>query len=1106
MVKSLLSLANAFLELLNTPIGTFATQIALLGAAFWGGTGLIKAMGVIPNLFSQFATAAGGAATATTAASGAVAGLGVALKTALPIIGAVTLAIQAAIAIWDAFTVSDQELQESIDTTKSKLSELKTELDTLQSKDQSELTSSDQARLAVLQAQIEANKTLLQQEYQKQYARAYGDEQGAFSGDAYTILDQNIQKYNDLTDKIEDAEQRILNLDESAGNYAENVATIGEDIDEWRQEQAELAVSITDTYDELEYFAEVLEVTPDELQNALDKTEEWAQANVSASDTTEDLADNTGELGESIEETVETTASAIDQLSSLDDAYEILTNAVDQYNSSGQINISTLESLLSLDQSYRDMLVEEDGQLRINTELLQDKKDALVEAYTNERIAALNAELYEIAMNGANSELENSQTALSNSETNIWDWNTAVKNAISSAVSLTDAVLGLDTALGADPNWLGLTEEQEAASRAAIERARKDLELFSSFALGAGSGGSGGSSGRGTSTAQETDYIKEQSEAFKEQNEQLEWNIKMRERQGASEKELIDLYKQLQDQLHQQAEWYRGEGLDETSDYLQETIDGWWDAKDAIDSYNEDLIQNGRDALDTMIDETEQYIDDRVEFTDMGADEEYQIWLQLIQDVDALYEQGLVDYDYYLQKRQDLVRESLRAQQRAEEEAQEAAEEARQAEIDEIERQIDVYETLFDVVARKAQEEIDALNARRDAVEKYYDDQIAALQKTNEELDKEIQKETLLDNLARARQSQVMVYQDGRWQYVQNIDEISEAQAELESYERDQALQQEVDNLNKLKDQALASIDAQIENWERYKEEWESVVQDYQDKQDELLIAQELGIELEGENWTTRLGNLESYVSQYEALMERLLAAQQMANSGIGGGGGGYGSIGGGGGGGGGSSRDRVAENLKYLSNYAASGGDISSWIIGNNGYAPVEALEIANQWRNEKIDATGSNEKKYDSVSDLLEDKDPDYKKHTSSSKNSSSSSSSSSSKPHAIWNRNAEGTLSSPGGVSLVGEEGPELRILNRGDGIIPADITSNLWKWGETTPDQMMNSIGALNFGSNGSTTTITIGTIELPEVKDGPDFIKYMRDNIGERAIQIGHIRR
>lgn len=51
------------------------------------------------------------------------------------------------------------------------------------------------------------------------------------------------------------------------------------------------------------------------------------------------------------------------------------------------------------------------------------------------------------------------------------------------------------------------------------------------------------------------------------------------------------------------------------------------------------------------------------------------------------------------------------------------------------------------------------------------------------------------------------------------------------------------------------------------------------------------------------------------------------------------------------------------------------------------------------------------------------------------------------------ASGTLSAAGGISMVGENGPEMRILNRGDGILNTNSTINLLKWSRITPQDMM-----------------------------------------------------
>ena len=955
------------------------------------------------------------------------------------------------------------------------------------------------------------------------------------------------------------------------------ITVLGERNEELKDRQAELGQSITETYGELETFADELNNVPDEVREAMETVEEWAKANQTAEESTEDLADGTQTVITSFDDFIASQQeiasgleATIEEMESLSGTYDTLTNAVEQYNEHGSISISTLTSLLDLDSDYINMLSMQNGQLSFNTEAFKTRGENLKAEAKAELTAQTATQLYSIAMQDLGGSIEGTDATAN--AVDMSNFAKQLEGIATGAISAGAAVNYLWSSMEPEGGQT-FSEEAKAAMNEVLNNYKTLMNAIdlTDFGFTSGSGGGGGS-GRGTSTAQETDYIKEQSEAFKEQNEQLEWNIEMRERQGASEEELIELQKQLQDQLHEQAEWYRGEGLDETSQYLQDTIDGWWDAQDAIEGYQDDIKENQRDALDEMLDDTQDYIDFHTEFTDMGAAEEYQIWVNLMAKVDELYNQGLVDYEYYVEKRQEILINSLRAQQQAEEEAQKAAEEARENYIKGLEDQASVYETLFDLVAQKAQDEIDALNKRKEDIEDYYDKQIEALQKTNEELEKEIQKEQLLDNLARARQSQVMVYQDGRWQYVQNVDEVSEAQAELEAYERDQALQQEVDNLNRLKEQAIASLDQQIEAWEEYKEQWTSVVENYQQKQDELLVAQELGIELEGENWMERLGNMEVYVSQYEALMQRIVAAQEMANAAMSGGGGLGGSSGGisigGGGGGGGrvqSTQERVQNELEYMEWYAQGDPDkMLDWIVGNNGYAPPEALEIATGMYN---NAVGGGGKKYDDIHDLLEDNDPDYhysggsahkedvtytdskgntyyvqgnnktnSGHTiSASGNKNKGSSSSSNKGSSSSNKggssgsivvdtvkdvvsgigsalgslfgkkHANGTLNAPGGVSLVGEKGPELRVLNRGDGIIPADITSNLWKWGETTPDQLMTAFNGID-STTSSPMNVTIENITLPSVQNPSDFVEWMKNNLYKRAVQYNYTAR
>ena len=93
--------------------------------------------------------------------------------------------------------------------------------------------------------------------------------------------------------------------------------------------------------------------------------------------------------------------------------------------------------------------------------------------------------------------------------------------------------------------------------------------------------------------------------------------------------------------------------------------------------------------------------------------------------------------------------------------------------------------------------------------------------------------------------------------------------------------------------------------------------------------------------------------------------------------------------------------------------------------------------------------------------------------------------------WSKNATGTRNFRGGLSLVGERGPELRVLKRGDNIIPANQTANLWKWSNTTPQQMLITLSARSGGSNTS-YTFDVSRIELPNVTDAKSFVQGLKN--------------
>lgn len=87
------------------------------------------------------------------------------------------------------------------------------------------------------------------------------------------------------------------------------------------------------------------------------------------------------------------------------------------------------------------------------------------------------------------------------------------------------------------------------------------------------------------------------------------------------------------------------------------------------------------------------------------------------------------------------------------------------------------------------------------------------------------------------------------------------------------------------------------------------------------------------------------------------------------------------------------------------------------------------------------------------------------------------------------ARGTRHANRGLSLVGENGPELRVLNHGDGILPSGITDNLWRWGSMTPKDMLDSLAQK---AQSWAQTLNISNVTLPNVRDAQSFVSGLRE--------------
>lgn len=95
------------------------------------------------------------------------------------------------------------------------------------------------------------------------------------------------------------------------------------------------------------------------------------------------------------------------------------------------------------------------------------------------------------------------------------------------------------------------------------------------------------------------------------------------------------------------------------------------------------------------------------------------------------------------------------------------------------------------------------------------------------------------------------------------------------------------------------------------------------------------------------------------------------------------------------------------------------------------------------------------------------------------------------------ASGTSNALGGISKVGENGMELRILNKGDSIIPHNQAMNMMELSKYSPSQWMSNIKS---AASDFMQSISIANITLPNVYNAQDFAKGIKNLAYQYATQ------
>lgn len=379
-------------------------------------------------------------------------------------------------------------------------------------------------------------------------------------------------------------------------------------------------------------------------------------------------------------------------------------------------------------------------------------------------------------------------------------------------------------------------------------------------------------------------------------------------------------------------------------------------------------------------------------------------------DINALIKEQLS----YEDKIKDIYNEIIEAQKKA------------------LETRRDNLKSAFSTITDMAQDELDKIEELEDEINKKYDDKLDALEEANDALNDQIQLEEKLEALAKAKTTKKMVYSNGQFVYMDDIDSISAAQGELDALNREREQEQQKAEIEAQRKQEL--IDNRIEErkkeWQDYIDTWGSIVDNYEKQQDKLLASQIFGINLEEQNWQKRIGNAKKFVDEYANIMSQISTIENIQSAASASGG------------------LTVDPSIDYSAKMlqAKSEDEFLYW----------------SAYRDAKIQQTGSESKITSGKIRSNEQLYNDWKKVQGYS----------------------VGTYSSKSGLAMLGENGPELGVLKGGTGILPADITKNLWAWGSTTPAQMMYALDSVA-GQNSGGVNMNNVVLEFPNVRDGND---------------------
>ena len=442
----------------------------------------------------------------------------------------------------------------------------------------------------------------------------------------YSLLDEESGGSNSRSGKY-------LEIAEAAEEAAENIEESGEAAEEASGGYDKAAASVEEFADKISGNVSALKADSDALKTVLAAQEEFAETGSLSIETISKLAslgqewvyalfDESGavdltsdaveELIRKTEEELETNGLLVEstsavasmmkdlsaQIDEVQSAINVLDAAQQEYDETGSLSIDTLQKLLELGSDYLALIIDEEGQVRLNEDAVNDlvtaKKELLdqliaqqVEEYALNRLHEYMAQSTEAMGDEAATaagKIELAALALAHFEGN-------EEGAKRAAEDFEEALHRLALSEGA------YFEDWEEDWVNDVKNFREGLtSLYSKTDTSSSGWKSTSSSSKSSSSSSSKSTKDEYLESLKSVVSLRESELTLMEHQGASQDEQFAKIRQIQDAIHDEADYLRSIGA--SQEEINKLSSEWWKWEEKIVSAQEKAAENAKKAAE----------------------------------------------------------------------------------------------------------------------------------------------------------------------------------------------------------------------------------------------------------------------------------------------------------------------------------------------------------------------------------------------------------------------------------------------------------------------------------------------------------------------------